>query len=110
MTREKLRSMSGEGTVLPSSVAPAPSEPVSSSGVSAPSISRHLKSGSKGDDVTALQSFLGVEATGYFGPLTKSAVQAFQEKYGIASPGDPGFGEVGPLTRSILKGLSEAQP
>jgi len=40
--------------------------------------------------------------TEYFGPLTEKAVQKFQEKYGIAGPGDPGYGYVGPMTRAKL--------
>ncbi len=30
------------------------------------------------------------------------AVQRFQEKYGLAKKGDPGYGEVGPGTRAKL--------
>ena len=76
----------------------------------APVIVRRISSGSRGNDVKALQTFLGVEATGYFGKLTRKAVQDFQEKYGIAKTGDQGYGDVGPLTRAILKGLSETIP
>ena len=47
----------------------------------------------------------GNEST-YFGPATLVAVQKFQVKYGIAKLGDSGYGNVGPLTRSILNGLS----
>ncbi|MDO8594424.1 MAG: Ig-like domain-containing protein [bacterium] len=76
----------------------------------APTITRRLGVASRGNDVKALQAFLGVEATGYFGPMTRKAVQEFQEKYGIAKKGDQGYGDVGPLTRTILKGLSEPKP
>jgi len=50
--------------------------------------------------------------TGYYGQLTKKAVQRFQEKYGIAKQGDPGYGDVGPNTRAklnqVLEGTSAA--
>ena len=107
-TRAKLREVSAD-------VAPGPSASTSAQGASlgrgsvgpAPVIMRRLGIASRGDDVKALQAFLGVEATGYYGALTRKAVQAFQEQYGIAKQGDPGYGDIGPLTRTILKGLSE---
>ncbi len=40
--------------------------------------------------------------TNTFGPLTANAVRKFQEKYGIAKPGDPGYGFVGPKTRAKI--------
>ncbi len=43
--------------------------------------------------------------TGYFGPATQRAVKKFQEKYGIASAGQPGYGNVGPKTREKLNEL-----
>ena len=54
-------------------------------------------------EVTTLQNFLntqgylGVSATGYFGPLTISAVQKFQASQGISTTGT-----VGPLTRAAI--------
>jgi hypothetical protein len=61
------------------------------------------KIGQSDPDVVALQNrlikdrlFSGV-ATGYFGPLTKAAVQAYQTKHGL-SP----LGVVGPATRNLL--------
>ncbi len=78
---------------------------------SATTFSRGLGLGSNGADVTSLQNllksggFLNVSATGYFGPLTESAVKAFQEKYNIAKPGDSGYGFVGPKTRAKLNGF-----
>jgi len=73
-------------------------------------INRQLKSGIKGDDISTLQSFLARDMsvypegliTGYFGNLTKKAVQKFQEKYNIASKGKAGYGEVGPKTKAKL--------
>ena len=44
--------------------------------------------------------------TGYFGALTKKAVQNFQKKYGIASSGNEnttGYGLVGPKTLAKIK-------
>ncbi len=44
--------------------------------------------------------------TNYFGSATLRAVQKFQEKYGLAGTGDPGYGYVGPKTRAKLNELS----
>jgi peptidoglycan hydrolase-like protein with peptidoglycan-binding domain len=57
-----------------------------------------LTVGSTGADVTALQTKLGVSATGYFGALTKAAVVAYQTANGIV----PATGYVGPLTLAKL--------
>ncbi len=64
----------------------------------------------KSPDVVLLQDVLkyeglfpsNIESTGYFGSLTKKAVEAYQLKYGIATPGTDGFGRVGPKTRAHL--------
>ena len=62
-------------------------------------------------DVTPLQNFLKSLSpdiypeglvTGYFGPLTERAVGRFQIKHGLAKPGDPAFGYVGPKTRAKI--------
>jgi hypothetical protein len=62
-------------------------------------------------EVIALQDCLKYEglfptniaSTGYFGAVTKKAVQAFQLKYGITTAANPaGFGRVGPKTRAKL--------
>lgn len=61
-------------------------------------------------DVVALQDILKFEgmfptnqsSTGYFGAVTKTAVQKYQVKYGIAKEGDLGYGRVGPKTRADL--------
>ena len=47
------------------------------------------------------------EATvsGYFGRQTLSAVQRFQERYGLAKLGGAGYGYVGPKTRELLNEL-----
>jgi peptidoglycan hydrolase-like protein with peptidoglycan-binding domain len=70
--------------------------------------------GSQGSDVAALQAYLAADpsiypqgtVSGYFGSLTRAAVQRFQEKYGIAKAGDPGYGIVGPKTRAKIRELT----
>lgn len=80
-----------------------------------------LSLGSRSESVRSLQQVLnsdpdtqiaasgvgsvGVE-TNYFGPATQAAVQKFQVRYGIAGPGDPGYGFVGPATRAKLNEIS----
>ena len=115
---------SGTPNPLPGSISSAPSVAVASpiatavtpsiaTAVAVPSsvipltLTRSLSRGARGDDVTALQSYLEARgyltipfgvAKGYFGPLTKAAVTMFQKDVGI----DP-IGIVGPLTRAALK-------
>ncbi|MBI5003560.1 Ig-like domain-containing protein [Candidatus Kaiserbacteria bacterium] len=62
-----------------------------------------LKQGSRGADVSRLQSLLGIEATGYFGPKTAQAIQDFQIKHGVAKKGQDGFGQLGPKTRARIE-------
>lgn len=78
------------------------------------SITQALRAGSSGSQVTALQNFLKSQGadiypeglvTGYFGSLTREAVEKFQEKYGIANEGDAGYGLVGPKTRAKINEL-----
>jgi len=77
---------------------------------------RNLTVGMSGDDVKALQEILIAEgtwtrpdigATGYFGPITKASLAAFQEKYAdeiLAPLGlTKGTGYFGPSTRSFLE-------
>ena len=71
---------------------------------------KDLTVGSTGAEVTALQSFLvgkgfltmpaGV-AMGYFGPLTKAALAAYQASAGIS----PAVGYFGPITRAKVNAL-----
>ena len=75
-----------------------------------------LHRGESGDEVTELQEFLkefpdiypeGL-VTGYFGPLTETAVQKLQEKHNIVSGGTSattGYGQVGPKTRAQINSL-----
>ena len=59
---------------------------------------RDLKFGMVGNDVRALQQFLGVRNTGYFGPQTQSALIQYQKSQNI----NPAVGYFGPLTRALL--------
>jgi hypothetical protein len=102
-TRAKLQEVFGT-TGAAGAAASAPSGAAAAG--PAPTITRPLGVGARGKDVTALQAYLGVEATGYYGAVTRKAVQQFQEKYGIAKQGDQGYGDVGPLTRTILNAMS----
>lgn len=76
-------------------------------------IPRRLYMGISGNDVRVLQEALASMpdiypeglATGYFGSLTKRAVQRFQERYNVAKEGAPGYGDVGPGTRAKLQEL-----
>jgi hypothetical protein len=81
---------------------------------------RNLYLGSQGNDVKKLQEFLAKdktiypegEITGYFGLLTKKAVQRFQCKYNIVCSGTPystGYGAVGFKTRTKLNELIQNQ-
>lgn len=75
---------------------------------------RYLIRGSSNAEVRTLQGFLAKDKTlypegtvsGYFGPATERAVQRFQEKYNLAKKGIPGYGTVGPKTRSFLNSLN----
>ena len=69
-----------------------------------------MQFGQTNDEIKALQDVLkyealfptNVDSTGYFGAVTKKAVQDFQLRYKIASETDAGFGRVGPKTRAQL--------
>lgn len=66
---------------------------------------RQLSIGAVGADVSELQTFLALDSTiypqglttGYFGPLTATAVSKFQTKNGIDA-----VGRVGPITLAVL--------
>jgi peptidoglycan hydrolase-like protein with peptidoglycan-binding domain len=60
-------------------------------------------------EIFVLQQFLNVSRTGYFGPITQKAVQSFQGQYNLASPGQPGYGQVNASTRTKLNELYKAQ-
>lgn len=72
--------------------------------------------GARGTNVTNLQTFLASNpsfypeglVTGYFGALTRAAVQRFQAFYGIVSSGtaaSTGYGRVGPMTLARINSL-----
>jgi len=76
-------------------------------------ITSQLDFGDRGTEVTELQTYLSTDAniypsklvTGYFGQLTKAAVERFQTVQGIVSNGTPattGYGRVGPLTQAAI--------
>lgn len=80
---------------------------------SAQTITRQLELGMRGSDVSALQTYLAQDSdiypsglvTGYFGQLTKAAVERFQTLRGIVNSGTPattGYGRVGPLTLAAI--------
>jgi putative chitinase len=56
-----------------------------------------LKIGSSGDDVKKLQTKLGVEAIGTFGPKTEAAVKKWQKENGLLDDGIVGDGTWGKL-------------
>lgn len=72
---------------------------------SADMLTRQLQQGMRGSDVSSLQTFLASDitiypqglVTGYFGPLTFSAVSNFQARNGIAT-----VGRVGPITLAAI--------
>jgi hypothetical protein len=87
-------------------------------------ISRALSRNTDNADVKRLQQILnsdpdtritstGVGAPGnestVFGKMTEDAVKKFQQKYGIAGPGDSGYGSVGPKTRAKLNEVGGGQ-
>ena len=77
-------------------------------------ITKVLKLGLENSEVRQLQELLAKDTgiypegkvTGYFGALTRKAVQNFQKKYGIVSSGNEnttGYGLVGPKTLAKIK-------
>ena len=86
-----------------------------SSVISYKSFIKPLYLGLENEDVRNLQKVLSQypdiypEAliTGYFGQLTKQAVQRLQIKYNIANQSDSAYGYVGPKTRKVLNLLEQ---
>ncbi|MFZ2693746.1 MAG: peptidoglycan-binding domain-containing protein, partial [Minisyncoccia bacterium] len=80
--------------------------------VTTPTLTRTIYISLKGTDVIALQDFLISKGylplgnnTGFFGPLTRSAVQKYQCDKGIVCSGDEattGYGLVGAKTRALM--------
>lgn len=97
----------GAGVIsAPSAFAPvAPTIAPQVLGVESFRFTTNLSIGTENEDVRELQERLqseGVfthdEITGYFGPITRDAVAAYQRKHNI----EPASGYVGPLTRTHL--------
>ena len=69
-------------------------------------LSRGATDATTNGQVSVLQDLLGVTpVTGYFGPLTETAVQTWQTSHNILSSGSPsttGWGVVGPKTRAAM--------
>ncbi len=71
-------------------------------------LNRNLSFGAYGEDVQSLQEYLreqgyfSGEATGYFGPVTRGALQRWQEYNKIANQG-AGWGMFGPISRERIK-------
>lgn len=63
-------------------------------------LTQTLRVGSKGLEVRELQQLLNIKVDGVFGPITKSAVIAFQSSHQLAPDG-----VVGPKTRAVLNAL-----
>jgi chitodextrinase len=101
-------------TTIPTVSTPAtPSTPTPpSTPTSALSLTRNLYRGTKGTDVQSLQSFLihqghlaPTNNTGFYGPLTKQAVEKYQCAQSLVCSGtevSTGYGVVGPKTRASL--------
>lgn len=101
------------GTQSGTSVSTTPTGGTIAPAGSCPRVSRVLKLGDSGADVTRLQQFLSLDAsvypekmvTGYYGGLTEAAVKRFQCKNKIVCDGDAastGYGVTGPRTAAIL--------
>lgn len=84
-------------------------------------ITTTLDFGARGDNVIQLQTYLATNAsiypeglvTGYFGALTRTAVERFQTAQGIVSSGTPattGYGRVGPQTMARINALMGNTP
>ena len=118
-TRAKVQEVFISSVSPASQSAPAVTEP---SSVSMPPVSaaftRPLSPGASHADVKRLQQLLnsdpdtriaesGVGSIGnetmYFGSLTTKAIQKFQMKYGVAAPGEVGYGNFGPKTRAKVQ-------
>jgi peptidoglycan hydrolase-like protein with peptidoglycan-binding domain len=79
-------------------------------------INQQLDLGERNADVTSLQEFLASDSsvytqglvTGFFGPLTKSAVMNFQAKYGISQAGRVGPQTLAKINSMIGSGVANA--
>ncbi|HEY4503916.1 MAG TPA: peptidoglycan-binding protein [Candidatus Paceibacterota bacterium] len=126
-TRAKLKEVSTPVGTIPA-VAPAVVPGCPAGVVCTPAVSvmavftKLLSKGISSIDVKNLQKILNKDIetqistsgdgspgneTDYFGAKTLQAVQKFQIKYNIATPGSAGYGTVGPATRAKLNELAK---
>lgn len=105
--------VAGTGSSDSANTAPAMSQGSTQVYADCPRVSRVLKKGMSGDDVTRLQTFLSADpaiypegtVSGFFGSATERAVQKWQARYKIVQSGTPsstGYGVVGPRTASLM--------
>jgi len=74
---------------------------------------QNLEFGMTSNSIIQLQNILkyeglfpaNIKSTGYYGAITRTAVEKFQDKYNVAHSGDAGYGFVGPKTRAQLNNL-----
>ena len=109
----QINALQGQTGTTPSVPATTTGGAVTYNSSSCPLIGRALTVGATGDDVTRLQQFLARDpsvysqgtVSGFYGPLTQTAVQRWQVKYNIVSSGSPsttGYGVVGPRTAAAI--------
>ena len=74
------------GTALPAAPSTVTST-VTASSVPAALVARGITRGASGSAVAVIQSIVGADADGRFGPRTKAAVQAWQRAHGLVADG-----------------------
>ena len=107
-------------TPTPTPKAPEVAQPSPVAQLVSPVFNATLRYGMTSDDVKRLQELLASDPeiypegiiSGWFGSLTKRAVQRFQAKHGIVSSGNEattGYGLVGPKTRAKIQEVFSSQ-
>lgn len=107
-------------SVASTPTAPSVATPSPVAQIVSPVFNATLKYGITSDEVKQLQELLAKDSeiypegivSGWFGQLTRKAVQKFQAKYGIVSSGDEnttGYGLVGPKTQAKLQEVFSSQ-
>lgn len=113
-TRAKLQEIFGNGSTDGMAVATADTTSSVPVADAVKRIDQSIGFGSRSDATTYLQQVLASDPTlypegivsGYYGTLTRRAVERFQVRYGIAFAGTPettGFGHAGPKTRVKMR-------
>ncbi|MEW5908130.1 MAG: peptidoglycan-binding protein [Patescibacteria group bacterium] len=108
-------------TVASTPKAPEVAKPSVVAQIVSPVFNKTLRYGMTSDDVKRLQELLAQDkeiypegiVSGWFGQLTRKAVQKFQCKYNIVCTGDEkttGYGVVGPKTQAKLNEIFNTQP